>query len=126
MSWIIGILTVILVFDCLLLGLLVLVQLPKKEAGLGTAFGGGATDALFGAGTGNALTKMTKYAVAVFFMLTLTLSMLRAHQTKSKRDSFGQAVREAQPVITPASPTNEVTVGGAPTNAPATTATGTN
>ena len=33
-------LTVILFLDCLFLVLLVLVQLPKKEAGLGTAFGG--------------------------------------------------------------------------------------
>ena len=44
------VLTVILFLDCLFLVLLVLVQLPKKEAGLGTAFGGGTTDALFGAG----------------------------------------------------------------------------
>ena len=41
MSWLIGILTAFLVVDCLLLGLLVLIQLPKKEAGMGTAFGRG-------------------------------------------------------------------------------------
>src|SRR2546426_681191 len=62
MLWIIGLFTVVLVLDSLFLILLVLVQLPKKEAGIGQAFGGGATDALFGAGSGNALTKMTKYA----------------------------------------------------------------
>src|SRR5215207_7051280 len=78
MMWIIGILTFILIVDCLFLMLLVLVQLPKKEAGLGQAFGGGATDALFGAGSGNALTKLTKYATGIFFVLTLSLSILHA------------------------------------------------
>ena len=57
----------LLIVDCLLLGLLVLVQLPKKEAGVGMAFGGGAADALFGAGSGTALTKLTKYCAIVFF-----------------------------------------------------------
>jgi preprotein translocase subunit SecG len=64
MSFVIGILTVLLVLNCLLLILLVLIQLPKKDAGAGMAFGGGAADALFGAGSGNALTKITKYARA--------------------------------------------------------------
>src|SRR6266513_1694115 len=76
MSFIIGLLTVILVLDCLLLLLLILIQLPKKEAGAGVAFGGGATDALFGAGSGNALTKMTKYAATIFLVLVLALSFL--------------------------------------------------
>ena len=55
--------------------LLVLVQLPKKEAGLGTAFGGGATDALFGAGAGNVLTKLTKWCAILFLVLCLVLSL---------------------------------------------------
>ena len=67
MAFIIGLLTLVMVLDCLLLILLVLIQLPKKEAGAGLAFGGGATDALFGAGSGTVLTKITKYAAAAFF-----------------------------------------------------------
>ncbi len=79
-----GLLTVVLAVNCLFLVLLILIQLPKKEAGIGTAFGGAATDALFGAGTGNALTKMTKYSATIFFALSLVLSMAnsnRAHQS---------------------------------------------
>ncbi len=79
MFWIIGLLTLVLVLDCLFLTLLIMVQLPKKEAGLGQAFGGAATDALFGAGSGNALTKMTKYATAIFLVLTLLISILNTH-----------------------------------------------
>ena len=67
--------TVILFLNSLFLVLLVLVQLPKKEAGLGTAFGGGTTDALFGAGAGNVLTKLTKWNAGIFLFLCLFLSM---------------------------------------------------
>jgi len=45
MSIVIWLLTFLLILDCLVLMLLVLIQLPKKEAGMGQAFGGGATDA---------------------------------------------------------------------------------
>jgi preprotein translocase subunit SecG len=84
MSIVIWLLTFLLVLDCLILMLLVLIQLPKKEAGLGQAFGGGATDALFGAGSGTALTKLTKYTAGIFFALTLLISMLHGHQARAK------------------------------------------
>ena len=69
-------LTIILFLISLFLILLVLVQLPKKEAGLGTAFGGGTTDALFGAGAGNVLTQLTKYCTILFLVLCLVLSYM--------------------------------------------------
>ena len=69
--------TFLLVLDCLVLTLLVLIQLPKKEAGMGQAFGGGTTDTLFGAGGGNAITRMTHYAAAVFFVLTVLISIIK-------------------------------------------------
>ncbi len=78
MAFIIGLLTFILVLDCLVLILLVLVQLPKKEAGAGLAFGGAASDALFGAGSGTVLTKVTKYAASIFFGLAIVLAMLQS------------------------------------------------
>lgn len=83
MSLLIGFLTFILFVNCLFLVLLVLIQLPKKEAGAGLAFGGGATDALFGAGTGNALTKMTKYAATSFLALALVLTILNTKRAGS-------------------------------------------
>src|SRR6185503_6848412 len=100
-------LTALLVLVCLVLILLVLVQLPKKEAGMGQAFGGGATDALFGAGSGNALTKITKYTTAIFFVLTLVLSILKMQENKSKTAGFQKAFQNAsqQPEI-PAATSN--------------------
>src|SRR5947208_13741507 len=83
MMWFVGILTVFLILDCLFLMLLVLVQLPKKEAGAGIAFGGGATDALFGAGSGNALTKITKYSATFFVGMAVLLSTLHMQAYRS-------------------------------------------
>src|SRR2546423_10948030 len=80
LSFFIGLLTAILVLDCLFLLLLILIQLPKKEAGAGMAFGGAATDALFGAGSGTALTKITKYAAGIFFVLAIILAALSGKQ----------------------------------------------
>jgi len=107
MSWINGILTFFLVVDCLLLILLVLIQLPKKEAGMGQAFGGGATDALFGAGSGTALTKVTKYVTVIFFLLTLTLSITNAHQNRNRVEDPRKHLKEGDkaPDIAPAAST---------------------
>src|ERR1044071_1706417 len=87
--------TAVMVLDCLFLILLVLVQLPKKEAGMGQAFGGGATDALFGAGSGNALTKITKYTTAIFFVLTLVLSILKIQENKNQSSGFQKAFQNS-------------------------------
>jgi protein translocase SecG subunit len=109
MSFIIGLLTVVLVFNCLLLIFLVLIQLPKKEAGAGLAFGGGATDALFGAGSGNVLTKITKWSAGILFGLSIILAMLNSHQRRAvntieiPKELPGMAQPSA-PVVTPSAP----------------------
>ena len=94
MSWIVAILSVFLVIACILLILLVLIQLPKKEAGMGQAFGGGATDALFGAGSGTALTKMTKYTTVIFFVLTLFLWVLKAQEVKHRGSNLEKTMQQ--------------------------------
>lgn len=87
MEILIYILTFFLVLDCVFLALLILMQLPKKEAGLGgAAFGGGAVDALVGAGAGNVLTKATKWSAIMFFGLVIVLSLL--YTRNATRDSL--------------------------------------
>src|SRR5579863_1345729 len=97
MSFIVGVLTVFLILNCLMLILLVLVQLPKKDAGAGLAFGSGAADALFGAGSGNALTKITKYGTIVFLVLAVILGALQdsIHSTGNASD-FTKSVAAQQ------------------------------
>jgi preprotein translocase subunit SecG len=80
----IWLLTALLVIASLFLILLVLIQLPKKEAGAGLAFGAGTADALLGAGSGNALTKVTKYTVIAFFVLSIVLSVTYNHANRAR------------------------------------------
>lgn len=93
--------TILLILDCLLLCLLVLVQLPKKEAGLGMAFGGGAADALFGAGSGTALSQLTKYTTIAFFVLVFALSVMNNHAQNSHESELKGALESLPAVATP-------------------------
>ena len=110
MSLLLGFLTFFLVINCLFLMLLILIQLPKKEAGAGVAFGGAATDALFGAGSGNVLTKVTKYCAAVFLGLSVMISSLNSHRaagTNRKMEEELQKKASAPIALLPtAVPTN--------------------
>jgi preprotein translocase subunit SecG len=108
MAFVAGILTALLVLNCLVLILLVLIQLPKKDAGAGMAFGGGAADALFGAGSGNALTKITKWATVIFFAMALVLGYLEDQMhSKGSASEFEKQVQQQQqnqaPLATPSS-----------------------
>src|ERR1041385_2545771 len=99
MGLLIGLLTAVMVVDCLILVFLVLIQLPKKDAGAGLAFGASATDALFGAGSGTVLTKITKYAASTFFVLAVILSLMQSHFHRRYASKFEQGLE--QPPRTP-------------------------
>lgn len=136
MDFIIGLLRFVLFVDCALLVLLVLIQLPKKEAGLGVAFGGAATDAIFGAGAGNAITHITKWCAVIFFVLSLGIAVADSHYARVNKeaaqklllstannnvsDTARAATIEAAPV-TPASTNITTAPAAAETNAPAAT-----
>jgi preprotein translocase subunit SecG len=109
-------LTVVMFLNCVLLVFLVLLQLPKKEAGAGMAFGGAATDALFGAGSGNVLTKITKYAAGIFFGLAIILAIMASHKPQSGVASLAQKMMQgtAAPLTPLAAPpsTPPATPGG--------------
>ena len=112
MTFFIYLLTVVLVIDCLFLVLLVLVQLPKKEAGMGQAFGGAATDALFGAGSGNVLTKVTKWCAGIFFGLAIALTIMGTYKTSTggggNLKKIFDETRSAVPTAPPVTPATNV------------------
>jgi preprotein translocase subunit SecG len=126
MSFFAGLLTFVLIINCVLLILLVLVQLPKKDAGAGLAFGGGAADALFGAGSGNVLTKITKYATIAFLAISLILGIIEnnLYNGRNNMSDFEKRVaaqQQAQPSMTapPASqPVAKPAVSTATNNSP--------
>ena len=134
MGFLIGLLVAVMLVDCLALILLVLIQLPKKEAGAGLAFGAGATDALFGAGSGTVLTKITRWAATLFFCLAVLLSVMMSHSYRPTSSRFerdlSKTPSETAPVAAPAAAPS-TPVGSAPatnflfanTNAPGLTAT---
>jgi preprotein translocase subunit SecG len=125
-TFIVAVLTVLLVLNCLFLILLVLVQLPKKEAGMGMAFGGAATETLFGAGSGNVLTRVTKYCAGIFMGLSLLLAIVNAHTHQADTGALDSELERLStegtqpPVAAPIPSTNPSTSlprpGAAPTN----------
>ena len=124
MSFVIGILIFVLIVNCGILALLILVQLPKKDAGAGLAFGGGTADALFGAGSGNALTKITKWATLAFIVLAIILGALQTHLSHGNQNAFEQGVESqqqshatAQPQVAP-QPTSHPGTSSSPAQTP--------
>jgi preprotein translocase subunit SecG len=104
MGFLIGLLTFVMVLDCLVLIFLVLLQLPKKEAGAGLAFGAGATDALFGAGSGTVLTKITKYSATTFFVLAIGLSVMQSNYHRRPTTEFERQLSKPGKSQLPAAP----------------------
>jgi len=80
MTFVIGLLLTVQALTCLFLILIVLMQPSKADGGLGAAFGAGATDTLFGARTGNVLTKGTIWGATILFITSVLLAILIAHQ----------------------------------------------
>lgn len=116
-----GFLTVLMFVDCIFLVLLVLLQLPKKEAGAGMAFGGAATDALFGAGSGNVLTKITKYVAGIFFGLAILMALMASHRSPSSAAALAQSLLQQSAGGKPAAPpatTSSSTPEPAPSSTP--------
>lgn len=120
MNFVVGLLTAVLVLDSLFLILLILVQLPKKEAGVGQAFGGGATDALFGAGTGNALTQMTKYAAGIFLSLCLVLYVMGGAARKGTSSVREELKKAGTGSVLPPKPAPAPTLAAPPVALPPT------
>jgi len=123
MAWIIGILTFILVVVCLFLSLLILAQKPKKDTGGGLAFGEAASDALFGAGSGDMFTKLTKYFSVSFFVLVLLLSLINAQASKRRAVDPRQKISAAEKQDVAAAEKAAAAAAAAPTSAPVATAT---
>jgi preprotein translocase subunit SecG len=81
---------IVYVFVCLFLLRVVLLQ-SGKGGGLGSAFGGGASQQIFGgAGAGNLLTRLTAGSAFLFMVLSVWLAFL----SSSGEQALDRAVRE--------------------------------
>lgn len=137
MSILIGIFTFVLILVSVFLVLVVLAQKAKSDGGMGASLGGGATEAAFGADTGNVLTKATINAAILFFILTFGLYLGHIYVSKHTNDSGGAlptieapaapaaaapAAPAGETAAAPAAPAVETPAVSLPTTAPATEA----
>jgi preprotein translocase subunit SecG len=124
-------LTVLHIFVCLMLMLVVLIQ-PGKSGGLGAALGGAGAQQIFGGrGAGNFLTRTTWIAASIFFLTSVTLAYLSTSTGDSLEDlantPVAPATEPAAPAPAPstppagAAPSAPAPAGGEPAPAPAST-----
>jgi preprotein translocase subunit SecG len=103
-NFLIWLFTAVLILVSVFLVLVVLAQKAKSDGGMGGALGGGATEAAFGADTGNVLTKLTINAAILFFVLTLGLYLAHIYVAKHAKSSEGQLPAISVPAAPAASP----------------------
>lgn len=120
MAFIIVLLTLAMVLNSVILIFLVLIQLPKKEAGGVLAFGASGADALFGAGSGNMLTKITKYAATAFFILAIVLSLLQSAYHNRRSSTFEKNIGKTTQTAPAAVPAARTPATPAPSSTPGT------
>ena len=113
MSIVIGILTFVLILLSLFIVLVVLAQ-KSKDGGVGAALGGGATEAAFGAETGNVLSRATINASIAFFILSFALYLGHIYQRKQAATTGGTLPTITVPAATPAPATPAPTAPRAP------------
>jgi preprotein translocase subunit SecG len=115
MDFLIGIGIVALVLLSLFIVLIVLMQRPSANAGMGSSLGGGAAEQAFGAETGNILTRATIWGTIGFFVLAFSLYLGTQKKIKSEANAQNEVIPEE---ATPPTPTPETV-----TSPPATSTT---
>ncbi len=92
MTILIAIFSFVLVLLCLFTLLVVMVQKPKGDGGMGAALGGGSMEAALGAETSSLLTKITIYAVIGFFLLTFSLYLGNIYAKKGATEEGNESL----------------------------------
>jgi preprotein translocase subunit SecG len=104
MTLILGFFTVVLVLATVFMVLIILMQRPRSDSGLGAALGGGgAAESAFGAETGNILSKSTIYCAIFFFVASFGLYL--GHMYASHRGPLeGRELPEIRGIGEPIAP----------------------
>lgn len=84
-TFFIFVLTFCLVLVCMFSILLILMQRPSEESGMGATLGGGAATSVFGGEAVNVLARWTRYGVIAFYVLSFILAMLYMSRTRTQR-----------------------------------------
>jgi len=97
---------------CILVVLVILMQRPSANAGMGSALGGGAAETVFGGESANVLSKMTTTLTVILFILSFGLYLGFVAREKTAPKALD--AKATAPVVPPAAT--------APVAAPAATA----
>ena len=87
---------------CILVVLVILMQRPSANAGMGSALGGGAAETVFGGESANVLSKMTTTLTVVLFVLSFGLYL--GFVAREKPVSKALDAKATAPVAAPAAP----------------------
>ncbi len=110
----------LLVIVCALALLVILMQRPSANAGMGAALGGGAAESVFGGDSANVLNKMTYSLIAIFFVLSfgLYLGFLANSKSTGSSNRLDELTKEQS-----ATPAPVEKIAPAPVSTPAPAAT---
>ena len=98
---------------CILVVLVILMQRPSANAGMGSALGGGAAETVFGGESANVLSKMTTTLTVILFILSFGLYL--GFVAREKPVTKALDAKATAPVAAPAAP-----AAAAPVSTPAT------
>jgi len=109
---------------CILVVLVILMQRPSANAGMGAALGGGAAETVFGGESANVLSKMTTTLTVILFVLSFGLYLgfvAREKPTVKALDAAATAApaAPAAAVATPAAPAPVTAPAAKPQSTPA-------
>jgi preprotein translocase subunit SecG len=105
---------------CILVVLVILMQRPSANAGMGSALGGGAAETVFGGESANVLSKMTTTLTVVLFILSFGLYLgFVAREKPVTKALDAKATAPVAAPAAPAAPRAPVTAPAAPASAAA-------
>ncbi len=97
---------------CILVVLVILMQRPSANAGMGSALGGGAAETVFGGESANVLSKMTTTLTVILFILSFGLYL--GFVAREKPVTKALDAKATAPIAAPVAPAPAATAPAAP------------
>jgi preprotein translocase subunit SecG len=104
---------------CILVVLVILMQRPSANAGMGAALGGGAAETVFGGESANVLSKMTTTLTVILFVLSFGLYLGFVAREKPSVKALDAAATAAPAAPAAAAPAAAAPAAPTPVAAPA-------
>lgn len=107
-GFIIGLFSVILILISLFVMLIILMQRPSANAGMGSSLGGGIAESAFGGESMNVLTRWTIYCITAFFIIAFGLYLFYMSRMDVNVGEIGAGLPEITMSEAPSQPQEEI------------------